>query len=33
MQSMLETIDSALTDAAKLCDASMETRNPIRFLW
>lgn len=33
IESTVEKIAGALTDAGKLCRASLETRNPIRLLW
>lgn len=33
METTVEKIIEALTHAAKLCRASLETRNPIRLLW
>ena len=33
IESTIEAINEALNDAAKLCQASIETGNPIRLLW
>lgn len=33
LESTVEKFTEALADAAKLCHASLETRNPIRLLW